>query len=234
MLKLNDKTKYIIKGIIVFLIFFCSVYLQYIPVKLFHIDIKNMSTTMSVLLSAFSTIIEFIIFFFMYRKDLKKDFKDFIKNKDDYMDIGIRCWIIGLLIMFIANYILNVVLKSGGAKNEQIVQTMIKSLPLLMLIDAGVLAPFNEEIVFRKSLKDIFNDKWKFIVISFLLFGGAHVIHSAKTTLDYLFIIPYGALGAAFAYAYHETNNIFTSISLHMIHNISLILLSIATTFLTK
>lgn len=225
--KLSEKTKYIIKGIIVFLIFIYSSYLIYIPIKLFKINTKTMSTTTAIVLSSFSTLITFIIFFIMYRKDLKKDFKDFIKNKDDYMDIGIRCWIIGLVIMFASNFILNYILQAGGANNEKIVQTMIKSLPLLMLVDAGILSPFNEEIVFRKTLKDIFKNKWILLILSFLLFGGAHVASSSKTLLDYLFIIPYGALGASFAYAYYKTDNIFTSISLHMIHNIILIMISI-------
>lgn len=182
---------------------------------------------MSVVLSTFSSIIIFFIFFIIYRKDLKNDIKNFWKNKEEYMDTGIRYWIIGLIIMFATNYILNIVLKAGGANNEKTVQTMIKAFPLLMFIDAGILAPFNEEIVFRKTLKDIFKNKWLFIILSFLLFGGAHVIGSSKTLIDYLFIIPYGALGASFAYAYYKTDNIFTSISLHMIHNTILILLSI-------
>jgi len=227
MKKIDDKTKYIIKGIIVFIIFYSSVYIQYIPIKLFNIDVKTMSNTMTVVLSTFSSLVLFLIFFFIYRKDLKKDFKMFWKNKEEYMDVGIRCWILGLIIMFAVNYILNIVLKAGGANNEKVVQTMIKSFPLLMIIDAGILAPFNEEIVFRKTLKDIFKNKWIFITLSFLLFGGAHVINSSKTLIDYLFIIPYGALGASFAYAYYKTNNIFTSITLHIIHNTILILISI-------
>ena len=182
---------------------------------------------MSVVLSTFSSIIIFFIFFIIYRKDLKNDIKNFWKNKEEYMDTGIRYWIIGLIIMFATNYILNIVLKAGGANNEKAVQTMIKAFPLLMFIDAGILAPFNEEIVFRKTLKDIFKNKWLFIILSFLLFGGAHVIGSSKTLIDYLFIIPYGALGASLAYAYYKTDNIFTSISLHMIHNTLLILLSV-------
>ena len=227
MIKINDKVKYIIKGIIVFIIFELSTYLQYIPIKLFNIDIKTMNYSTAVVLSTFSSVIVFFILFLMYRKDLKKYFKDFWKNKENYMDIGIRCWIIGLLIMFVSNFILNFLLKAGGAANEKTVQTMIKSLPILMIIDAGFIAPFNEEIIFRKALKDIFKNKWLFITISFLLFGGVHVVSSANTLLDYLFIIPYGALGASFAYAYYKTNNLFTSITLHMIHNIILIILSI-------
>ena len=80
MIKLNDKTKAIIKGIIVFTIFYCSVYFQYIPVKLFNINLKNITASTSIFLSVFSTVLVFIILFIIYRKDLKRDFKDFNKN----------------------------------------------------------------------------------------------------------------------------------------------------------
>ncbi len=230
--KFEKKFKLIIKCIIIFCIFYFSKYLQYIPVKLFNINLETITPKMSAILSTFSTVILFFILFIIYRKDLKKDFKDFIKNKDDYLDIGIRYWIIGLIIMFICNYILNFVLKAGGAANEKTVQTLIKSFPLIMIIDAGILAPFNEEIVFRKSIKDAVNNKWIFYILTFILFGGAHVIKSSNTILDYLFIIPYGALGVAFAAAYYKTKNVFTTISMHMMHNLILIILSIITTLI--
>ena len=229
---LKEREKAIIKTILVFIFFWYSKYLQYIPIYLFKLDVKHLSNTMHVILSTFSSVLVFIVLFFIYRKDLKKDFKSFRKNHYEYMDTGLKWWGIGLVVMFISNFIITFLLKGGGANNEQAVQTMIKSLPWLMLIDAGFIAPFNEEIVFRKSVKDIFKNKWLFVAVSFLLFGGAHVISSASSVLDYLYLIPYGALGGAFAIAYYETDNIFTTISTHMIHNTILIVLSIVTAFM--
>ena len=104
---------------------------------------------------------------------------------------------------------------------------MIHSFPILMAIDAGIIGPFNEEMVFRKTIKDIFKNKWVFVGLSFLLFGGAHVINSANSILDYLYIIPYGALGASFALAYYDTDTVFTSTFMHMFHNTCLVLISI-------
>lgn len=229
---IDEKFKYITKGLLVFLLFWYSKFFQYIPVYLFKIDVKHLSKGMAVILSSFSTIITFIILFFIYRKDLRRDFKKFIKNREDYMDIGLKWWGIGLVLMFVSNAIITYVLKAGGATNEQAVQSMIKALPWLMFIDAGLIAPFNEELVFRKTLKDVFKNKWIFVILSFLLFGFVHVIHSSKEILDYLYFIPYGALGGAFAMAYYETDNVFTSIILHSVHNTILITLSIVTTFL--
>ena len=129
--------------------------------------------------------------------------------------------------MMVSNLIITYVFKAGGAGNENAVQEMIKSLPWLMVIDAGILAPFNEEIVFRKTLKDVFSNKWIFILGSFLLFGGAHVLGNVNTWVDCLYIIPYGALGGAFAFAYSKTDTVFTSMSMHMIHNLILVVFSI-------
>ena len=225
---IDKKRKEIIKGILVFFLFYYGTYLQYIPVYLLHLDVKNLSDSMKVLLSAFSSIILAFVFFFLYRKDLKKDFNKFWKNKMEYMDTGVKCWFAGLGIMMVTNLLITLVLKGGGAANEKLVQSMIHALPWLMVVNAGFLAPFNEEIVFRKTLYDVFHKyKWVFVGLSFLLFGGAHVMSVAKVWTDYLYIIPYGALGGAFAIAYYKTDNFFTSAFLHMIHNTILIILSL-------
>ena len=220
-------SKIIARSIIVLLIFHYAAYFQLIPIKLFNLDIENISKKTIVLLSAFSSVCLFFIYYFIYRKDLKKEFKIFKKNILENLDIGFKYWIIGLIIMMASNLFLTFVLKAGGAANEDTVQKMIKVLPWLMFINAGFLAPFNEEIVFRKTLKDIFKNKWLFAFLSFILFGGAHVIDHAKTIIDFLYIIPYGALGGAFALAYYDTDTIFTPLTLHMMHNIVLSLVAI-------
>lgn len=232
MKKIDDKLKYVIKGLFTILIFWFSPYFKLIPIKLLKLNINNLSPTTSIILSLFSTLIIVFILFFLYRSDLKDDFKKFIKNKEENMDIGVRYWIVGLILMMAVNFILNSVFKLGGANNEQSIQKMIKILPLLMLIDAGVLSPFVEEIVFRKTLKDVFNNKWVFVILSFLFFGLAHVVTSAQVATDYLYVIPYGILGASFALAYEKTDTIFTSIFLHMLHNTILVILSIITILL--
>ena len=144
------------------------------------------------------------------------------------MDVGFRYWLTGLIIMITTNSIIIFGLKGNNAVNEQIVQQMIQSLPYIMLIDAGLIAPFTEEIAYRKTIRDVFgNNKWLFAFISFLIFGYAHVSGSITSWMDYLYIIPYGAFGAAFALAYHKTDTIFTPLAWHMIHNIILISISI-------
>ena len=225
--KYKDLTKNIIKGLIVLLIFHYSYYLQYIPIKLFHIDTSSYNETLSVIISCFGNFLLMFILYFIYRKDLHKEWIKFKENFWDDLNIGFYAWFVGLIIMFVSNIIISFVLKAGGAQNEEAVQGMIRTIPILMVINAGIVAPFTEEIVFRKTLKDIFKNVYIFMLASFLLFGGAHVVGSANSLITWLYIIPYGSLGAAFAYAYYKTDTIFTSMSLHIFHNLVLCAMSI-------
>lgn len=182
---------------------------------------------MAVLLSCFSSVVFSLILLIIYRDDLVKEFKTFKKNWVKNFDTGFKWYLVGLVVMMTSNLVLYYVLHSGGASNENTVQAMISASPIFMAVQVCLITPFNEEVVFRKTLYDVFKNKWIFIFLSFLLFGGAHVMSSASSLVDYLYIIPYGALGAAFAMAYSKTKTIFTSMSLHILHNTCLFLLSV-------
>lgn len=231
-MKKMDKKKTIIsimKFIIVFGLFYYSSYIQYIPIKLFNLDINN--GAVDVVLSTFSNIVLAVVFILIYKKELISDWKIFKKNFLESIDVGIKAWFIGLIFMFISNAIL-IYFNAGKATNEQLVQEMISALPWVMLIDAGIIGPFIEEIIFRKAIKDVFENKYIFIIVSGLFFGLMHVVTSFNSLGTFLFFIPYSVLGAAFAYAYQKTNTIFTSTAIHMIHNTTLILISILPTLL--
>lgn len=225
--KEHSKILLIGRSIIVFFIFWYSTFLQYIPVLIFHLNVRTLSDQTKILLSLFSSTMLVIIFSLIYQKDLKKEFSTFKNNIVECMDIGVRWWFLGLFLMVTSNLFITFVLHGDGASNEKIIQRMVETLPWVMLFDAGVLAPFIEEIVFRKTLKDIISNKWIFALCSFLLFGGAHVIGNIHNIIDVLYIFPYGVFGATFALAYSESDTIFTSMSMHAIHNTILMLLSI-------
>ena len=227
-MKRKSLIKNILKLIFVFVIFFESYLFQYIPIILFKLDVRKLSNSTNVLLNTFSNIILLIIFYLLYRKELKAEFKKFKDNLFDNINTGFNYWLIGLFIMIVSNTLIAIFFKTGGAANEQAVQKMISSLPFVMLIDAGFIAPFNEEIVFRKSLKNVFKNKYVFCLLSFLIFGLAHVLGNTTSWVDYLYLIPYGALGGMFALAYHKTDTIFTSMTMHIFHNFILTALSIA------
>lgn len=225
-MKINKfiNVKKLLKGILIFILFCFSSLFQLIPITLFNI---KRTTSNSIILSTFSNICLLIILIIIYRRELIKEFKLFKKNLLENLDTGIKYWLIGLLVMMISNIIITYILGLNQAQNEQAVQKMINKMPIMMLITAGFIAPITEEITFRKTFKNTFLNKYLFIILSGLVFGSMHVITSYSNALELLYIIPYGSLGMSFAAMYYKTDTIYTSISMHMLHNTILTLVSI-------
>ena len=217
-----------VKAIITILLFIFISLVEYIPIKLLNLDINNLSPVETVLLSIFAYVIQILIIFFMYRKELKRDFKNFKNNFWEHADTAIKYWMIGLLVMMVSNLLIQILTPSKMANNEQSVDNIIKSVPFLAMILTTCLAPFTEEMTFRKAFSDIFKGhKIAFILVSGILFGSLHVVGSVTALYDYFYIIPYSALGIAFAAMDAKHNNIFPSIMIHMIHNGLLTILQI-------
>lgn len=207
-----------------FLLFELSGYLQLIPVAL--LKINKITPQLEVLLGCFSNLILLMILFFMYRIDLRREWKNFTKNLNYSMDSCFKYWCIGLAGMLVANIIIGSFLNLGQAENEELVQGMIVALPSVMLLNAGIVAPIIEELIFRKAFRDAIKGKWPFILISGLVFGLMHVL-VATTWAEVLFFIPYASLGCAFAYMYYDTDSVFAPMLAHLFHNTVLIIFSI-------
>ena len=227
---MNLLKKYRLDKIIIFLciisLFYLSPFTQLLLVRLLNWNVDKLSDIQSIILMTFSNTCLLIVYLLFYFKSIKKDLKTFLANPMINLNTALKYWLIGLGIMFVSNIIINI-FNGQIAGNEQSVREMIKVMPWLLLVNAGLIAPFNEEIIFRRSLGDIFKNKWIFVFASFLLFGLAHVVGNINSILDYLYIIPYGALGGVFALAYRDTDSIITSMIMHMFHNSFTILLLI-------
>ena len=89
-----------------------------------------------------------------------------------------------------------------------------------MLFSTVIYAPLTEELTFRKSIKDAISSKWFYVITSGLVFGLLHIIGYIKDWTDLIFLIPYSALGIAFALLYHKTDNIYCPMTMHMMHNL--------------
>lgn len=170
-----------------------------------------------------STLIVTLVLCFIYRKRLLEDLHNFKKR---YLEDGIKYWLVGLGIMIITNYLLLFFIGQMPG-NESVNRGIITAYPLYALFCMCVIAPLEEEIIFRLSLRKIFTNKYLYAFCSGLIFGYAHVLGTGFPQV--LYIIPYGALGFMFAFAYYETDNIFTSVLMHIIHNCLTILLIVVT-----
>lgn len=214
---MKNKIKNIFKsiGMLLLLLFFSAFFFV-----IFNIDVNNISDKTYIIYLTLSNFILLGIFIIIYRKVLIEDAKKFFKNFDKNFEISLKYWIIGLVIMIVTNYIITFVLHKTIAGNEEQVRSYIDIMPILMIINTVIYAPFSEELTFRKSFKDVISNKWLYVITSGILFGLAHVITYINNITDLIYIIPYAALGGAFALLYYKTDNIYSSIMMHGLHNL--------------
>lgn len=224
---MKEKLKKIAIFIGLFLIFLFSSLFYIIPLEILNIDYSSLNSSMKVLLSIGSSLIIISILVIVYHKNLKEMLWDYKKNYKEYFDLGLKCWFVGLVIMCLSNILISILTPVHEANNEVLVQNMLKASPFLSFISSSLLAPFIEEMIFRKSLGDIFDNKYFKIIMSSLIFGLLHVIFSFNTWYDFLYVIPYGALGGAFSYILTKKNNIFIPITFHVLHNSIITIISI-------
>ena len=218
-MKQNNKYDCLIKLTITLLLFYFSSLVVLIPVAIFNINLETCSDFTYNCLRVFSNGFLALMLFLIYKKDLIKDFKDFKKNFKDYSDIIIKYWLLGFLFMVFSNLIIGLFSPLSKATNEEAVRSIIYSTPFLAFLITSLLAPFTEEVIFRKSIKDAIKNKWLFILVSGIFFGALHVVGEIESLYGILYIIPYSSLGIAFALIYYNTNNIYSSIFAHFLHN---------------
>ena len=195
--------------------------------KIFNVDANNISESMKIILTFVFDLLFLILIGSIYHKTLIKDFKEYFNKKNfrKYFKQSFKTWLIGLGVMMASNAIIMIFTKGTLSNNEETVRTLIDSYPLYMAFNVMIYAPITEELIFRKSIKDIFPNSNLSIIISGLIFGGLHVITSLDTPLGLLHLIPYCSLGFIFAYLYKKTDNIFSTITAHSIHNTFAILI---------
>lgn len=224
-MKLDDSCKPIINLTLVLLLFYCSNLFVLIPINLFNIDVNNCGNLIYSLLVFFPNIVLATFLFFFYRKDLKDEFKVFKSKIGEFTDIGFKNWLLGYILMIISNFLILSFSPLKTPENEQSVRTLISMSPFISFIFAVFVGPFVEEMIFRKSFKDAIKSKWLFILVSGIVFGSLHVIDSITSLYELLYIIPYSCLGIAFSKTHYDTNNIFSSILIHIFHNFTSIIM---------
>lgn len=186
---------------------------------LLNIDVNSISDVKYLFYLSIFDLLLLIIYFFIYKDTLIKDFKKYFSDFNKNFELSFKYWLVGFGIMVISNLILTYVLKMTTAGNEEVVRGYIDTAPLLMIFCTCIYAPVCEELTFRKSIRDVIDNKYLYVLVSGLIFGLLHIIGFISTPLDLLYLIPYGSLGIVFALLYYRTNNIFSSITIHAMHN---------------
>lgn len=206
-------------GIGAMALYFLLPYLEGVPFVIMGVDTTTLPIWVKVFYLTMYSVLTASLIMIIYNKKISKDFKDMKKNSIKYFNKYIKYWLIGLFIMMVSNLFINLIVTNDIPSNEQAIRETFNISPLYIFFSAVIYAPIVEELIFRQSIKNIFNNKWLFIIISGLLFGSMHVFGDFKNITDLLYIIPYSTPGIIFAYMLEDSDNICVPMSFHFIHN---------------
>lgn len=202
--------------------------LIYTLIKYLGVDIINFDDNMKIICLILIDFSFMVIMYLIYHKKINRDVIDYGKNFKSYFSIGIKYWLIGLILMIFSNAFISIIY-SNQSVNEEVVQSILNRYPVYMIFSASIFAPFVEELIFRKSIRDIFDDKYDvlYIIVSGAVFGFIHTLANVSNLMELLYIVPYGIVGSMFAYIYTKTNNILVPMTFHFIHNTMIIVISL-------
>ena len=208
----NIKINELLKGTCIIALYYLLSTIYAIPFTFF---LTENNTGIINLLFTLSLTITFCI---IYHKTLINDFKDLKNNYKQNIKIGIKYWIRGIFIMYASSYLLSL-FNIGITQNEEANRTFLQSFPIIELVSAVILAPLIEELVFRRSLKNFTTNIYLYSITTGIIFGFIHIVTSLSNPLSLLYIIPYSAVGISLGFSYYKTNNIYTSMFIHSLHN---------------
>ena len=140
--------------------------------------------------------------------------------------------IFGFIIIYVLNIVLamlyNLFQVPGDATNQKLIESAVESSTgIFMVLSVFLLAPFVEEVLFRKLLYGTMEEKFRLrpvfaIIISAILFAAMHAVD--------IFFFRYLPLALVLCIAYSlSKNNIFVPMGIHFLNNSTIIIFFIKT-----
>ena len=130
------------------------------------------------------------------------------------------------IAMFIPVLLISICITSfiaiGKPANQIRVEESFYKLPIVSLIDAIIIAPIIEELIFRFLPYRFIKNKILYIIVSAVVFAAMHVIDDPNP-FYYIWSYMMGSLYCS--YRYHKTKDILVTISMHSFNNLIGILL---------
>lgn len=211
---MNVQNKNSLRSILIIILYFIFPYI-----------IKILSN--SKLLITLSYLLFAIIIIFVYKNTFMEDFKEIRKNKKKYLLSILKNVVLIFIVVVATNALIGILFNiKETSENDYSLLTMFKKSPIVLMLLTGIYYPIVEGVIFRKTIKDIINKKWLFIIFSALFYFFFNVVYtsmsftSMMTSLCYLFSM------MVLSNYYWKTNNFTASVIVMMIYNLIISILS--------
>lgn len=183
-----NNQKNLIKLIISFIVFFFTSYAVILFIKYgIHLDLTNINNKdiafLDGIISMFITAVFIVIFKDVLKESLNKSKKKYKGKVTDFILAIVVGYFVLQAMQVLASYISSILffitgIEQSVANNQATIEELLKSAPLMMIISSCVLAPIEEELLFRGGIRKCIKNKKVFIACSGLIFGLMHVTDS--------------------------------------------------------
>lgn len=168
-----------------------------------------------------------LLILYLYRNTFKNDFKDIIENKKKYLSSILINVALIFVIMLITNALIGMLFDiKQTSENDYSLLAMFKKSPIILMFLTSLYYPVIEGVIFRKSVRDIIDNKWIFIIFSSVFYFFFNVAYTSLsftsiiTSLCYLFSM------MLLSSYYYKTNNFTASVLVMMIYNLIILVIS--------
>lgn len=175
-----------------------------------------------------NTLANFIMYLIMFVALVIINFKtliaEFKKIKDHPISFAIIaiCGFVALYgISYAINYLYDLYNIGVSTNQNAIISYIEDGSAVLTFIAVVILAPLVEELVYRYAIFDLCPKRILAYIISIAIFALPHMLSTSASIGEWLLLlIPYLFSGFMLALVYDQSQNIYASISVHLLNNL--------------
>lgn len=213
MKKINDIYIRAIRSVIVVTLYFIWPSLISSLLNIFNIDSNE-------ILQFIGNIMLLVIILFIYRKDILFSMNNLSSKK------MVRLFIALVVVQVLTNLLSILILGVDNHTNHVgLLPTSLEKWPVLVGISMTVIYPILESLIFNKSLKDVINNTWAFILCSALFFWLVNLFAFNFNYISIIATMSCFTTSIVINYFYCKEDNISSIIIVKMIYNLIFLLL---------
>ncbi|MDD2377643.1 MAG: CPBP family glutamic-type intramembrane protease [Bacilli bacterium] len=217
---MNSKVQTLLKSTLVLLSYIFYNQIIYSIFSIFNINDLNTNWI-------YAFISDFIFFgfvFVLYFDALKSGVKDLKNQFGSKFKLGLK-W---LIISLIAQALMLILLDSFLPPLSENMVAVVDLNIIYMIFKTLFFSTIAEELVFKKSIRDVVSNKVVFIILSSILYGFMNIAYTNITSpIDLLNIFPYMVAMMAMCTLYVKTDNIVLVMLMNFLYNLIPLILMI-------
>lgn len=162
-----------------------------------------------------------IVLVSLYKDVFIYDFKDIKMNWKKY----IKDILISIILIFVSMVIINIIIGilfniKETSENDFLLLNAFKENPLIVILLTCIYYPLIEGIIFRKSVRDIIDTKWLFIIFSSLFYFFFNIVYTSMNFNNIMASLCYFSTMMIVSSSYWKTNNFTISILIMSLFNL--------------